>query len=305
MGQSASKAASRVSSRVAQSVQKQTSSQPPPSAATTTHRADPITGFTRGHGPSNPRDEQQQQFLQSQASAQAPTDMPADLLQFLNDAGPLKRPPDATTAANDGTTTTTKRLPRIPGLDPNEPVNDDTSISVSPHADPRRTRQVMPLMANTLEQFGTERTTSFSHTPDTVDPKDFGLDVLDLYRLVSSQPVTSSSSSQQQSDGEATMVLDFYNEHRNDTTDQADHDLHISLVQQTRHYLHAPVLLKDDDDSFVGAFVRDARRLQNMKLELMPKTSVKLVLEDLVDAERKEQEQQEEETADATKQLLE
>ena len=274
MGQSASKAASRVSSRISQSVSKQ--SQQPPSSTTQHARPDPITGFTRGHGPSNPRDEQQQQFLQSQSTADAPTDMPADLLQFLNDAGPLKRPQqqDASAAAHN------KRLPRIPGLDPQQPpqeiANNNNDSSASPHADPTRTRQVMPLMAS-LEQFGTERTTSFSTKADTVDPNDFGLDVLDLYRLLA-----------RRSGVDETMTAGTH-----------DNPQHAALLQQTRQYLHAPVILKDDDGSFVGAFARDAGRLQNMKLQLMPKMSVKLVLEDLVDTA----EHNEETTTDSPKQL--
>ncbi|GKY99653.1 hypothetical protein MPSEU_000919300 [Mayamaea pseudoterrestris] len=294
MGQSTSKAVARVSTRVTNSLQKQQQ------AAATSRGPDPMTGFTRGQGPADARDAQQQAFLQSQQPPVPHQNMPADLLQFLNDAGPLKRDDEASAAdAASRNNSNQKRLPKIPGLTLQDSSTSATATtnsissttSSSPHSDPTRTRQVMPLMSS-LKEFGTERTTSFSHKADVRDPRDLGLDILDIYKLLT---LENNGNGINGDDGDETIAVKQFHERQLQEkdagvtwteTERRDHEL---LLQRTRQYLEAPILLKDDDDSYVGAFARDLERLQGMRLQRMDKATVKLVLEDLIDTEKAEE----------------
>lgn len=269
MGQSASKAASRVSTRISQAA-----SQQPPA------RPDPITGFTRGQGPKNPRDEEQRVFLENHSPQGVPKEMPADLLKFLNDAGPLKRQGIDSESTNNNISGS-KRLPRIPGIDHQELDRSQEQDFPQPHSDPLRVRQVMPLMSD-LQDYGTERTTSFSYKKDESDPRDFGIDILDMYRLVQNNDCN-------QQGLDASHAAEFYQQalKGRDTSfwDEKQREQHKLLLQQARKYIEAPVILKDEDNSYVGAFVRDVPRLNFLKLKVMPENTVKLVLQDLIDSE--------------------
>jgi hypothetical protein len=308
MGQSASKLSARLSSRIAAatSTTKQSSHSPNTITTTTLRRPDPITGFLRGQGPMDARDEQQLEFLKRQQKqndpnhdASKPHDMPPELLQFLNDAGPLKQRNNNNSKDSKNIDkqkqVVKKRLPKIPGLDHDD--NDreqqqqkqkQVSIpsSTSPHSDSTRIQQSMPLAAR-VQGFDTTRTSSFSHKADIDDPKDFGLDILDLYRLVVRQP-----NHHHQDESLKRRQSQIYKEHvqNRDTSvwTEAEKEHHLKLLQYTQQYLQVPVILKDDDDTYVGAFARDASKLQNMKLTLMPKTSVMLVMEDLIEQKERE-----------------
>jgi hypothetical protein len=60
-------------------------------------------------------------------------------------------------------------------------------------------------------------------------------------------------------------------------------------LRQTLKYVEVPVVMKDTDDSYVGAWPERVEMLQFLKLVEMPKTKVKLVLEDLMEAKKEEQ----------------
>ena len=123
------------------------------------------------------------------------------------------------------------------------------------HSDPRRTVEAMPLAKN-IPGFDTNRTSSFSYKQDD---EEWGLDVNDFYDLL---------------------------EGSNDFKDVAPVEVH-ELLEQTKNSIALPVLLRDTDDSYVGAWADQADSLvQFEKLSRTDPSRVQLVLQDLADQRR-------------------
>lgn len=267
MGQAASKVASK--SRVAASRK---------SAAV----ADPITGFTRGKGPMIRQEAQQQAFLQQQQHKDNSTrppqqDMPDDLIRFLNDVGPLqeKRKSDSKPE---------KRPPRLPRhLLPSEQQQQEQEPSTSQAAavDKTRHQHAMPL-AEKIEGFDTMRTTSFSNRQDVHDSVDFGLEILDFYKLLASSSKDDTKAVDRFYQSYASK-LKAEDETLNWTPKQSEE--HRSLIQQSLQALQLPIVMKETDDTYVGVWPDKVNDYKLLKLRETSKAQVKLVLEDLVEIE--------------------
>jgi hypothetical protein len=252
---------------------------------------DPISGFTRGTSPLTPSEEKQRQFLEGRhgrtrdaSRTGAPPTMttsdymhqdklPDDLLKFITDMGPV-----VANAAAVTTTTTEqhnqrpRRAPRLVQL--GTPDTDDTTelaavpVSTNPAHDHSRHVVNMPLATN-IPGYETSRTTSFSNTPDIVDPNDIGLDVVQLYSLV-----TCKSSMQ-----DHLLLSPFSNENQ----DQQRQEQQVMLENIVK-YIQVPVLLKDTDGGYVGAWPEKVQFLigaHRGMIELDTETRAKLVLQDL------------------------
>jgi hypothetical protein len=294
MGQQASKAAKHITTRW--SVATKSMSKPP-----TTRFTDPSAteaGFTRGEGPvrsdggayRDPRDEKQRQFLEQQAGGSDKyKEMPDDLVKFLVDAGPLERKKEKSnplhamqvTSKTAGSKHDKSRAPRQPN---SIPIDHETGkvMESSP-----RVREEMPLAKN-VEGFNTTRTTSFSYKQDSENERDFGIgDVLDIYDLVVRKHTLSSIDE---------AVESFYQERIQDRDVQwteEESKEHHELLRQALKYVEIPTIMKDTDDSYVGAWPERVEELTHLNIVEMPKTKVKLVMEDLLQQAKEEKKLQE------------
>jgi hypothetical protein len=296
MGQQASKAAKNVSTRlsaVSKQISKPTSRFTDPSATE--------AGFTRGEGPVrsdggvyiDPRDEKQRQFLAKQAGGSDKyKEMPDDLVKFLVDVGPVgKKKEDkkeninnklhAMQVKSSPAASSTKDNARVNPRQPNSiPIDQETGKAVESSP---RVREEMPLAKN-IGGFNTTRTTSFSYKQESENDRDFGVgDVLDIYDLVVRKHTLSSIDE---------AVESFYQDRIKDRdvkwTDEEQKG-HRELLQQALKYVEIPIIMKDTDDSYVGAWPERVEELKHLKIVEMPKTKVKLVMEDLLQDKKEEQ----------------
>jgi hypothetical protein len=228
-------------------------------------------GFQRGESnQQDVRDTQQQEFLQRRAGgASMSTEMPDDLVQFLKSAGPLQKK-EVKAPKSDGKSEASESSTSLPV----------EASAASAAGSRRRRREMMPLAAN-VEGFGTERTTNFSYDAAPAPPAGTDLesvrrgaaaadeepegvyDVLDLYRLLVVAPSGGSDNNQH----EFAHVRDA--------------DVRQRIVDAQR-YLEVPVVVKEsEEDGYVGVH---QHTLETLLVPPVPKTIVKLVLEDLVDS---------------------
>jgi hypothetical protein len=248
MGQSASKAASRVGAAAAK--------KPHIPSMPGKGGPDTLSGFSHDAGAKSQKEEVQRQFLQTQQGVNADfkDKLPDDLIKFMTDVGPLKRKEEITTQR--------RRLPRTTSslMD-----SSDHVVSQSPAADKTRRTENMRLAEN-IAGFETSRTTSFSHRQDVVDPDDGGLDVVQFYGLLTGQ----------------SSIESFCKPN----IDEHERKQQLQLLEQSLQYLQLPVLLRDSDDTYVGAWPEKATDLQQEHRGMveLPKTCAKLVLDDLWDA---------------------
>jgi hypothetical protein len=140
-------------------------------------------------------------------------------------------------------------------------------------------------LAKDVEGFTTTRTTSFSYKQDQEDVRDFGAgDVLDIYDLVARKHTLPSINE---------AVESFYKDRLKDRdiewTDEETQQHH-ELLRQALEYIEIPVVMKDTDDSYIGAWPERVEELKQLKIVEMPKTKVKLVMEDLLELKKEKNE---------------
>jgi hypothetical protein len=272
MGQGASKAFGRVISSGAKTTH--IPSIPGKSGTPSSVAPDPFSGFTRGgKGVGMQQEEAQRHFLQSQQgdpSSIYSDKLPDDLIKFMTDVGPLKTDQD-----HAATTTKRLRIPRMSGslfaptlVDTYSTAKEEEPTkSQSPAHDKTRRTESMRLAEN-IAGIETSRTTSFSHKQDVANPNEIaGLDVVQMYGLL-----TGASSPDSYCD---------------DNSGSRAEKLH--LLEQSMGYLQVPVLLRDSDRSFVGAWPEKVGALQqaHQGMEIVPQSRAKLVLEDLWELEQR------------------
>jgi len=289
MGQAASKAVGRATKAATRGAEGRAASaamKSDPSAASGTTQQPPpqpdaITGFYRGQMVSE-RERSQQQFLRDQQANQ-PQEMPPELIRFMRDIGPLQKRENVTQPTNphQHLPKKKKRAPRgLRGEEQSSPAEEATaqqSQSQQKETNTRR-RESMRLVEG-IEGFETNRTTNFSHAPlDAVDPNDVGIDLLQIYRL---------------------LLLRDDNQNANvaapQLVDPAARKERDRLLAHTKEYLELPVLMKDADDTYVGAWphqVRDLRERHRGLREACTRTQVVPVLQDLWETEQNEKQQQ-------------
>lgn len=224
-------------------------------AAVSAQYSDPsaIAGFRRRL---DGQDLKQQQFLQQKAGGRPNQEMPPELLKFLNDVGPVRK------------------------RDSSKQLGDRAGRESTSTIDASRRKEPMPL-AESVTGFETDRTTSFSHKHDVVDPKELSVDVVGLYALLAQHDQYSVSSN-------VELVSDYYEQlirGRNAEWTVSEQRSHKELLQNTIKYCSLPVIMKDTDDDFIGTWQHRVEELERMKVSLVSKSSVKLVLEDLREIE--------------------
>lgn len=259
MGQSASRAARRASAAVQRStaspVVKGTA--PPVQQTATSHlNAPPIQSPSFATRPSA-RDAAQQKLMEEAKGTQF-REMPDDLLNFLKDAGPLQ----STKPSVDKNKSREPRLPR------------HLRDSEAPKLD--RIQESMPLAAK-IEGFETTHSTSFSRKTHEMNPKKYQQgNTLDMYRLLIRKPDMSVESIVDQTYKEYSVEFPLPSE-----DDQA---MHKELLTNTLLYMELPTILKDTkdrDDSYDGVSPDQVEEYALLRYAEIPKTQVRLVLEDL------------------------
>ena len=295
MGQSASKAASRAAQRTAAaaaaaSKPRQTPSAvgpPPPesniSASTAAVEASAKVRPPTFETPASPQDLAQQQVLRQQQQQQGSSskdetttmqEMPDDLLQFLNDAGPLHKQERPTTKQQRS------REPRMP-RQPWQQTSGEASSSSE------RRQEPMPL-AEKIEGFEVSKSTSFSRSTPEINPKIYQKGTtLDMYHFLSQKDKMASDD-----ESLSRLVAQTYQTYGSEFAlpeDKQEQEKHKQLLASTLKYLDLPVIMKDyhdNQDSYDGIHPDQVDVYQTMKLQVMPKDKVRLVLEDLHEIEK-------------------
>jgi hypothetical protein len=172
-------------------------------------------------------------------------EMPPEMIKFLQDVGPLRKPDDDNTPVKAAIK---KKPPRNwnEGAFASDPKRG---------SDPTRRVEPMPLAEN-IPGFDTNRTTNFSYKEEVL--QDGQLVIEDFYRLLARPDQLLFPESPKE------------------------------LLQQSYHFLHLPVILRDTDDTLVGAFPDRVDDLVRTKLVPTEITQVKLVLQDLVERQEEE-----------------
>uniref|UniRef100_A0A7S1Y2M6 Uncharacterized protein n=1 Tax=Grammatophora oceanica TaxID=210454 RepID=A0A7S1Y2M6_9STRA len=249
MGQSSSKSIAKTVHKTVSRIQEQAakatvSATPPPSQK---ERDD--GGFQRGGGPTSSADTKQLEHLRRHqqygartvpsATESPSTELDPELLSFLQEQGPLERKVDKDF--------TSKRLLR----ESLKPL--DEADQVSP-VDKRRITEETPISAFDT-QHTTKRTSNFSRglsPADLEDQKRFGLEADEIFNLLA--------------------------ERDSHEAENMSHEDEL-LVQQTKAVLGVPAILRDLDNSYVGAWPENVPKLQLLKLQPVRKNQIMLSVE--------------------------
>ena len=303
MGQSASKGATRAAQRVATAPTRKPPQQPqtpgltnvpPPPTSNISASAAAAEASAKVRPPSfdaqpSPRDLAQQEFLKQgntkgSGGAQDFQEMPDELVKFLSDAGPLHKQERATTSS--GSAKREPRLPRQPWQQQEVETSSSASMGSGSTRSERR-QESMPL-AQKIEGFETNKSTSFSRSTPEINPKIYQKGTtLDLYRLLSLK----SNGTNQSPSSFDSIVQQTYAEYSKEAVlpDETEQSKHKELLKNTLKYMDLPVIMKDykdNMDSYDGIHPKEVEVYEMMKYDVLPKDKVRLVLEDLYQIEQ-------------------
>lgn len=296
MGQSASKGLSKVAQKVAKQARPEMKRPPIPSRTPQTPA--PSAGnpgsFLRGEGAQDDRDRGQEMYLQqvqqqrqkqnqqssdnnTPATNTTPagnTEMPEDLLKFIQDVGPAKQSIDREF--------TTSRLLKEENRDE---LNKLESVRTA-----RRERVRMPLMQGD-DNFTTERNTNFSVSnvsalASSADEHDFGLTNVQLYDFLSKK-----------GQGEDDIFVDdFHEKILSDNEKEKDgqpsssssskaeeaKEKGLKLLSQTLDVLEIPTLRMNADGDILGLYPKDVPGPEMTSISPLPESKIIIVLKDLL-----------------------
>jgi len=291
MGQSASKGLREAAGKVAKQA---TSLKRPPIPSRTPHVPTPSPGnpgsFLRGEGiaAQDERDRGQEMYLQhvqqqnqkiEQSSADGTpaatststgnTDMPADLLKFIQDVGPAKQ-------SVDREYTTTRLL---------EEENQEELNKVESVRTAKRERVRMPLMEGD-DNFTTEKNTNFSvrdrsTSASPSDKDDFSLSDLQLYDFLS----------QKDKGEDERIVRDFHEKILSDYEEGQPNysspkgkelkEKELQLLSQTLNVVEIPTLRINADGDILGLYSKDVPGPEMTSISSIPESKIIMVLKDL------------------------
>mmetsp|Transcript_706 Transcript_706/g.1102 ORF Transcript_706/g.1102 Transcript_706/m.1102 type:complete len:300 (-) Transcript_706:41-940(-) len=219
-----------------------------------------LSGFKRETWRSDeglPLEARQKDFLTSQADS--PEDeMPKDLIDFLNDAGPLER-------VVDKDFTSKKVYDSL--LAEEEQRNQQEQQSR------QRKRRRMPIIEQTdvasgdegaLDGTTVERTTNFSQAVKEDKEGDIGMSDQELFDLVSKL--------QNNETTPETYLSDRFRLKEKNIFTQEQLSYNIDLLENMKRYIGIPVLMVDTSDkSLVGAAPENVETLKLLKVRMAPK----------------------------------
>lgn len=242
-----------------------------------------LGGFTRGTGrreqegtvggvaPEDWKEHEQEMFLRRQGQGdllddknegtiQGPPEMPEDLIKFLTDTGPIQRKIDKSQTS-----------PRLYDSLVNEE-EERKAREVESKKRPRR--REMPMMEG-VDDVTTSRTTNFSMQTieeEGDDPTALHLTDEELYNML----VARKSGHCDPDDGStdiasaASLYLDRHFSSVVDITEE-QRKSNVTMLQNVLRYNGIPVLMKDTDGSYVGAWDHKVSDLKMMKLKPVPR----------------------------------
>mmetsp|Transcript_11748 Transcript_11748/g.18226 ORF Transcript_11748/g.18226 Transcript_11748/m.18226 type:complete len:266 (+) Transcript_11748:122-919(+) len=200
-------------------------------------------GFKRGDGPDLLQDAQQRAFLE-QTKGKDAKEMPDDLIKFLNDVGPLERKVDKDLTS-----------PRLRKKMQAELENSNDGE--------HRTKRDMPIMEDS--GFMAQRTTNFStHEKKTEEEDITGASDLDLYDMFLSE------------ESSKEIIEKFISNKSFANAQQQQKEE--NLLRNTLNFIGLPVIMKDTDDSYVGAWKDHVQDLERKKLYVMSEDKIRLTL---------------------------
>ena len=147
----------------------------------------------------------------------------------------------------------------------------------------QRQRSDMRLVEK-IEGYSTPRTTNFYSSEEEVDPKDFGLSDLEFYDFLKRC---------QSSGGEAT-IKSYYGEKSTNNNfaellSDEERQQHQKLMKDASEFLELPVVIKDEEANYIGVWQKELEKeFDYQKLDIVPPSRVKLVIEDLHDLASKQ-----------------
>mmetsp|Transcript_21133 Transcript_21133/g.29857 ORF Transcript_21133/g.29857 Transcript_21133/m.29857 type:complete len:269 (-) Transcript_21133:1305-2111(-) len=200
-------------------------------------------GFKRGEGPEIVQDAQQRAFLE-QTKGKEVKEMPDELIRFLNDVGPLERKIDRDLTS-----------PRLRKKLQSELENSDDGE--------HRTRREMPIMEDS--GFMAQRTTNFSTQEKTSVEEDMsGATDLDLYNMFLSKK------------SPEEVIKQFID--TKSFADKQKQEKEENLLRHTLDLIGLPVIMKDIDDTYVGAWKDNVKDLEQRRLHVVSENKIRLTL---------------------------
>lgn len=139
-------------------------------------------------------------------------------------------------------------------------------------------------LVESIEGHTTTRTTNFFSSVEEEDPNDFGLSDLEIYDLLK----------RKSREGRDRAVASFYKDKTEHFSGpewtEEDQQNHQKLLQDTAQVLELPIVIKDRDANYIGAWPEEVEEKEfgREKLDIVDESRVKLVLADLVDLQRKQ-----------------
>ena len=273
MGQSASKAAGRVAQKAATNPVKSASGAPLPTSnisasAAAAEASSTVRSPSFDTKPS--AQDLEQQRIMKESKGEDYQEMPKELINFLNDAGPLQKQERQSPR---------RKQPRLP----RQQWDGEATKS-------ERIQESMPL-AEKIEGYETTKSTSFSRRSVEIKKEVYQKGTtLDMYELLTHKR---GSSGKPKSSNYEEVVAQTYREYASmfPLPDQHYQDAHKELLANTLKYLDLPIIMKDykdNADSYDGIHPDQVDVYETMKYDILPKSKVRLVLEDLHELERKE-----------------
>jgi len=213
------------------------------------------------------RDELQRQYLQKKKGHEN-VDMPPDLREFIQTAPIIVEDYSSTQPV-------TPRLPRYMR-------EEEQKKGTRPDFNDGRIVEKMPLVEK-IQGFDTMRTTNFSRIRDVVSSRVYqGGDAVDIFDLL-----------RRRDNGEDpdALVEKVYAEYegKHALPDAKCQELHKQLLKSTLKYLRIPTLMRNPEGGMFDGVPADRVEEFEMfhKVKVVPKTTAKFVLEDLLDDGRK------------------
>jgi len=282
MGQQASKELSKAAGKVAKDASNL--KRPPipkrtPDATTASTEGN-AGSFLRGTGiaAQDIRDRGQEMYLQqvqdrsvadnknakSSTQTSKNTEMPEDLLKFIQDVGPAEKSVDREF--------TSSRLLKDENVDELNKLESNRTA--------RRERVRMPLMQGE-DSFATEKNTNFSESTvvSSADKHDFGLTHVQLYEFLTNAR------------GEEKFVDEFHKKIVSDSEEsQTDYSspkgqemkkTELQLMEQTLKVLEVPTLRMNEDGDILGLHSKDVPGPEIKSISTIPEDKIIMVLKDL------------------------
>jgi hypothetical protein len=223
-------------------------------------------GFLRGDGLASQdiRDVGQEMFLKSQQK-DAPQEMPADLLRFIQDVGTAKKSVDKEMTAS--------RLLETENVKELEKTESERQAP--------RQRQNMPLIASLQEErddgFSVKRSTNFSSSVATDEPEtDFGISNLEFYELML----------EKENQGDDAAIESYYKAAISRDGEEWNEDeshLHKLKLKQALQAVAIPVIRVDEEGNIYGLHPDRLPGPEVKSMQPVPSSKVKLVLQDVVE----------------------